>query len=103
MLRGAFCWHGLCPLIVLEETATAYQYKVALSDNFYPLMEHFQPDASGLFQDDSASIHWALGVTGWFDEYEDYVNQVLGPSQALNLNPIEQLSSSVLDSTIRQF
>ena len=68
---GVFCWHGLGPLVPLEERVTANQYKVVLNDHLYPMMKHFYPDGSGLFQDDNASIHGAQGVTEWFDEYEN--------------------------------
>ncbi len=53
MLLGALCWHGLGPLIPLEGRVTANQYEVVLSDHLYPVMKHFYPDASGLFQDDT--------------------------------------------------
>ena len=85
MLRGAFCWHGLGPLV------TANQYQVVLSDHLYPMMKHFCPDVSGLFQDDNAPIHRARGVTEWFDEYENDVNHMLWPLQSPDLNPNEQL------------
>ena len=77
MLWGAFCWHGLGPLVPLEGRVTANQYKVVLSDHLYPMMKHFYPDGSGLFQDDNAPIHRARGVTEWFDEYENDVNHML--------------------------
>ncbi len=41
MLWGAFCWHGLGPLVPLEGKVTANQYKVVLSDHLYPMMKHF--------------------------------------------------------------
>ena len=78
MLWGTFCWHGLGPLVPLEGRVTANQYKVVVSDQLYPMMKHFYPDGSGLFQDDNASIvHRARGVTEWFDEYENDVNHML--------------------------
>ncbi len=64
MLWGAFCWHVLGPLVPLEGRATANQYKVVLSDHLYPMMKHFYPDGSGLFQDDDAPTYKAWGVTG---------------------------------------
>ncbi len=41
MLLGAFCWHGLGPLVPLEGRVTANQYKGVLSDHFYPTMKYF--------------------------------------------------------------
>ena len=57
------------------------QYKVVLSDHLYPMMKHFYPDGSGLFQDDNTPIHRAQGITEWFDEHENDVNHMLWPSQ----------------------
>ena len=63
ILWGPFFWHGLGPLVLLKGRVTANQYKVVLSDHLYPMMKHFYPDGSGLFQDDNAPIHRARGVT----------------------------------------
>ena len=91
MLWGAFCWRDLGPLVPLEGRVTANQYKVVLSHHLYPMMRHFYPDESGLFQDDNAPIQRARGVTEWFDEYENDVNHTLRPSQSPDLNPVEHL------------
>lgn len=40
-------------------------------------MNHFYPDGSGLFQDDSTPIHKAQGLSVWFDEDEHYIVNVL--------------------------
>ena len=57
---------------------TANQNKVILNDDLYATMEQFCPDGSGL----NALIHRARGVTEWFDEYEDYADYMLWPSQS---------------------
>ena len=75
MLWGAFCRHGLGPLVPLEQRVTSNQYKVVLSDDLYPMMKHFYPDGSALFQDDNAPMQIVQGVTEWFNENE--VNQML--------------------------
>lgn len=60
---GHFRWYGWGPLDPLAVRVTANHYNVVLSDHFYMIMKHFDPDGSGVFQDDSASIHRAQGVT----------------------------------------
>lgn len=47
MLWTAFCWHDLGPLVLLEAMVTENQYKIVLSDPFYPVMKHFYRDGSG--------------------------------------------------------
>ena len=50
-------WFGsTCPL-----RGTSVQ--ICSSDHLFPMMKHFHPDGSSLFQDDNALIHKALGVT----------------------------------------
>ncbi len=58
-LWGAFCRHGLGPLVLLEGRVTANQCKVILSDHLLSMMKHFYPDGSGLSQDDNAPVHMA--------------------------------------------
>lgn len=48
------------------------------------MMKHCYPEGSGLFQDDSAPNHTALGLTEWFDKDETY-----GKSHAYDLNLTE--------------
>ncbi len=40
ILWGEFCWYGLGPLVPLEGTVTADQYKVVLSYHLYLMMKH---------------------------------------------------------------
>ena len=83
--------HYLGPLVPSEGRVTANQYKVVLSDCFYPMMKHFYPDGSSLFQHDNAPIHTARGITEWCDDYENDVDHMPWCSQSPDLNPAEQL------------
>lgn len=42
-----------------------------------PLMKHFFPDGSDLFQDDSTPIYRTQELTECFDEFENDVNYML--------------------------
>lgn len=52
-------------IVLLEWRVTLTQLKVVLSDKL-PI-PCFYPNECGLFQDDTALIHWAYWVTKWFD------------------------------------
>lgn len=52
------------------------QYKVVLREHLCPMMKHVYPGGSGLYQDSSALIQRAQGVTAWFDEQRNYVNHM---------------------------
>lgn len=54
------------------------------------MMNHFYPNGSGLFQDENPFLR-KHGLTEYFDEYENYVNYMLLPSQSKDLNPIIHL------------
>lgn len=60
---GHFCCNGLCPHVPLEQSITANQYKLILSDHLYPVMKHLYSDRTGHFLDDSVLIHRT--VTDW--------------------------------------
>ena len=92
------CRHGSGPLVPLVGKVTANQYRDILSHSLYPVMEHLYGDGSGLFQDDSASIHWSLGVNEWLDEYE---NNGLRSHQ-IHLSMCERFWSHVLHSSLQK-
>lgn len=54
---GAFCFYDLDPRVLLEESVTAYQYKVILTDNLYP-RKHFRSDGFFLLCYLSTSKGW---------------------------------------------
>ena len=80
------CCGGHCAgiLVPSDKTVTANQYKVVLTDHFHPMMKYFYPDESGLSR---MTMLPSIGHDG-FDEYENYVNHMLWPSQSPHLNPI---------------
>lgn len=59
------------------------QYDAVLSDHFCPVIKHSNPHENGFFQYDHVLIHWALGISERFDEYEEDVNHALRPLQLL--------------------
>jgi hypothetical protein len=76
MVWGVLSWHGLVPLNLSEGKENANKYTAILSDCFQPMVKHFYPDGSGLFQDDNVPTHRARVVTEWFDEHENDVNHM---------------------------
>ena len=70
---------SLDSLVRFEGRVIAIPYKIVLRNDFNPMMRHFYPDGSSLFQDDNAPIHRTVGVTEWFDEYEKDEKHVLWP------------------------
>lgn len=63
-----------------------------LSDHLYPTTKHFNPDGSGLIQDDKAPINRTRGVTEWFAEYESdshlYVYTALNYKELMSLHDL---------------
>lgn len=64
-------------LACFESTSTQNQDKALLSDHFYPIVKHFYPNGSGLFQDDPTLLHSAREFTKCFDEDQSDVNHML--------------------------
>lgn len=66
--------------------------QMILSDHLYPTTKHFNPDGSGLIQDDKAPINRTRGVTEWFAEYESdshlYVYTALNYKELMSLHDL---------------
>lgn len=62
-------------LSLLDGCIIAYQFKVLLTDHLYLIMKHFYPNGSGLLQNYSSPIHRPWGLTEWFMEGKNDVNQ----------------------------
>lgn len=54
-LLCSLCIH-MHTLVALERRVTSDQYDILLTDQFYPVLKHFCPDGSGLFQDDNTPL-----------------------------------------------
>lgn len=102
MQRGdlMFLWWSFCSLglVFPSEERFFCNYKLDWDDHFYPMMTHFDPAGSGLFQHDSVRFYRAHGVSGWFDYYEKWCESsatafTVNRSQP-NLTPMGDLGST---------
>lgn len=58
---------------------TANQHKFILTDHLNPVIKHYYPYTTGLYQDDNVPIYLTCGFTERFDEYKNDVNHMLWP------------------------
>lgn len=79
-----------------------------LLNHLYPALKPFNLDGCGLFQNVSAHIHRARGLTEWLAEDENDLNHMLWPSHSPDLSIIEHfigdlqpMCSIALSNTIR--
>ena len=68
MVRGAFSWNLMDPLVVLDATLTGQWYLQLLGDHLHPFVMFQHPDDIAVFQDDNAAPHRVNIVRAWFDE-----------------------------------
>lgn len=80
------CSYSLVLLVLLEGGADTNKYKVILTDHRYAMPIILMGVLS--LEDDSAHIHRARKLTGWFNEYKNDVNNMLWPLELLVLNII---------------
>jgi transposase len=86
MFWGAFCYHGLGPLISLKGRITGVIYTNILKSYAIPTLQKFYPRKTGILQD-NAPVHRAQ-VTA---PARKNIRTLKWPAQSPDLNPIEDL------------
>ena len=91
MVWGAFSWHGMGPLVVLDATLTGQRYLQLLGDHLHPFVMFQHPDDIAVYQDDNAAPHRANIVRAWFDEHAGEIQRLNWPPRSPDMNPIEHI------------
>lgn len=91
MVWGAFSWHGMGPLVVLDATLTGQRYRQLLGDHLHPFVMFQHPDDIAVYQDDNAAPHRANIVRAWFDEHAGEIQRLNWPPRSPDMNPIEHI------------
>jgi len=91
MVWGAFSWHGMGPLVILDATLTGARYLQLLGDRLHPFVRFQHPDDIAVYQDDNAGPHRAIFVRAWFNEHAGGIQQLNWPPRSPDMNPIEHI------------
>ncbi|KAG8198566.1 hypothetical protein JTE90_026464 [Oedothorax gibbosus] len=91
MVWGAFSWHGMGPLVILDATLTSQQYLQLLADHLNPFAMFQHPGGIAVYQDDNATPHRANIVRAWFDEHDGEIQRLNWPPRSPDTNPIEYI------------
>lgn len=89
LVCGAFTWHGLGPLVLVNTSLTANRFVALLDDHLQPIMDFMM---QGVFQTDRASCHRAQS---WFGKHCEQFRRMVWPPRLLDMNPIEHLWDEV--------
>ena len=96
MFWGCFSWHGVGPLVVVEENMDSDVYVNVLANNLIPWVRN---NPNIIFQQDRAPCHMSSYTTWWMSTHGilllDWV------SQSPDINPIEHIWDH-LDRQIRK-
>lgn len=88
-------------LVWLQLHCSSIKSSSWLLNHLYPALKRFNLDGCGLFQNVSAHIHRARGLTEWLAEDENDLNHMLWPSHSHNWTFYRRFTTDVFDSALQ--
>ena len=74
---GSAGWGYEKKKLTVKEGPSNWLTQVIVTDHVFHVMQYFSPDGRSHLQDNNTTFHKSWGVTEWFDEYENDVNDRL--------------------------